>query len=489
MSVIGSLSVNVLARTGMFEKGMKDSRREVSRFADGVDRASRTITNMGRLMTAGIAMVGVQRLTGAFLEQAAAIDGIAKTSAKLDIATEKLIGLQHAAEQNGIATNTLDMGLQRMVRRVAQAAQGTGEAVKALEDLNLNAAELNKLSPDQQFYRIADALNAVENQSDKVATAFKLFDSEGVALVNMTREGAKGLAAMQAEAEKLGMTFSKEEAAKVEKFNDELDRLKKLIGGFTRDFVIDVAPAAMEAVEGLKLIMQGVANKTSGMAGGAFKPFADGPNANNSLIYRGTFALAQWAGVGVAGNDALTDAERLALQKRRSQTINEGVARRQDVMSNFRRTGIWKDSQQLEAERKGLMKYIRKNVTETADTAKKFLDVVREKTPKLADSIQQTATNVNQASRALWFQQAAKQLGFKFGKPDKEKETKLVRQMFQSGAGGALEYGTAEAFRAARANQNPVVTIVREQLAEAKRQTDFLKQIAEQEPIVIQEEG
>src|SRR5690606_15888857 len=122
------------------------------------------------------------------------IDSTAKTADKLGIATEKLTAMRIQAELTGVSTNTLDMGLQRMVRRVAEAAQGTGEASGALKELGIDARELAKLSPDKQFGLIADAMVNVGSQSDKVRLAFKLFDSEGVALVNTLKGGS---AAMQ----------------------------------------------------------------------------------------------------------------------------------------------------------------------------------------------------------------------------------------------------------------------------------------------------
>jgi hypothetical protein len=116
-----------------------------------------------------------------------------KTATKLDTRTEELSKLRFAAEQTGASVNTLDTALQRMVRRVAEAAQGTGESAKALQELGVDAQQLASLAPEEQFKLIADAMGDIPNQTDKVSLAFKLFDSEGAAIVNTLAAGREGL--------------------------------------------------------------------------------------------------------------------------------------------------------------------------------------------------------------------------------------------------------------------------------------------------------
>jgi len=54
-------------------------------------------------------------------------DKIDKLSTRLGASSEALSQYRHVASQSGIEFNTLTMGWQRMTRRVAEAAKGTGE--------------------------------------------------------------------------------------------------------------------------------------------------------------------------------------------------------------------------------------------------------------------------------------------------------------------------------------------------------------------------
>jgi len=168
-------------------------------------------------------------------------DTLGKTADKLGLTTEALAGMRHAAGITGVGVSTLDMALQRMVRRIAEAAKGTGEAKGAIAELGLDAAKLAKLSPEKQFAALADAMNGVKDQGDKVRLSMKLFDSEGVALVNTLALGSSGLARFAEEAKRLGIAFSREDSAKLEQFNDALDRFHKAAGGLATVLAIQLA--------------------------------------------------------------------------------------------------------------------------------------------------------------------------------------------------------------------------------------------------------
>jgi hypothetical protein len=249
MAGIGELSVSVTARTEKAMKNVRNFRKSINRLPSVIGRAATSMTGMA---TAAASLVGVGAIGQEIQKSFASIDDLAKTSDRLGIATEKLSALRFAAEESGVAAKTTDMALQRMVRRVAEAAQGTGEAVKALQELGLSAQQLAQLSPDQQFAKIADAMKGVTNQSDRVRLAMKLFDSEGVSLVNTLRLGSEGLAQYEKEAAKLGITVSRFDASQIEKANDAFGRIGKVVEGLANRIAIGLAP-----------VVEGVANTIS----------------------------------------------------------------------------------------------------------------------------------------------------------------------------------------------------------------------------------
>ena len=208
---------------------------------------TKSIRAVGRaIFSMKTALAGVIGLTGIGLlvrQSLQATDVLAKTATKIGTTTESLSRLRFAAEQTGVATATMDMALQRFVRRTAEAARGTGEAKGALRELNLDARELLEMPLDQQMIALSDAFKTLPSDADKVRVAMKLFDSEGVALVGTLKAGAEGITAMFNEAEKLGIVMSGTAAAGVERANDALNRLFSVFKGVKDQIVAALAPA------------------------------------------------------------------------------------------------------------------------------------------------------------------------------------------------------------------------------------------------------
>lgn len=254
MAGIGELSVFVSANT-------KKAQANLMKFRSSVDKTSKTAKKAASVLSSltGIGVAGSFAGAAYQVNQTMQeMDKLAKTADKLGIAPERLAGLRHAAEQTGVGVNQLDMGLQRMLRRISEASIGKGEAVGALKELNLNAEELNQLAPDVVLGRVAQQLNKVDGQSNKLRLAMKLFDSEGVALVNTLKLGESGLADMIAEAKDLSIAPTRAELARIESANDAMDRAAKSISGSFVSASVELAPMLEKAADSFAAKMKQV---------------------------------------------------------------------------------------------------------------------------------------------------------------------------------------------------------------------------------------
>lgn len=178
----------------------------------------------------------------ALSKQVQKVDNLAKTARKLGTTVETLQQLQYAADISGVSANTLNMAMQRLTRRVSEASMGFGEAKGALKELGINAAELNNLPLDKKMEVLADAFDGVATDGDRVRLAMKLFDSEGVALVNTLNLGSDGLREMAAEAASLGLTISELDAQRFEKMQDDITRMKTAAGAAATTFTAELLP-------------------------------------------------------------------------------------------------------------------------------------------------------------------------------------------------------------------------------------------------------
>lgn len=174
----------------------------------------------------------------------AAADAIAKTSDKLGISTDALQEYRYMAERSGVATRTLDMGLQRFTRRMAEAAQGSGELKGILEQYNIAVRNSNgqMRTSEDVFKDLADAIQGAESDSERLRIAFKAFDSEGAAMVNMMKNGSAGLDTLRSRYQRLGLAIDESVLRQSEKAKDSLDDLSAVLSTSVTRAVVTLAP-------------------------------------------------------------------------------------------------------------------------------------------------------------------------------------------------------------------------------------------------------
>ncbi|MCG3726320.1 hypothetical protein [Vibrio cincinnatiensis] len=238
MSDIAKLTVALYANSAQFVSELEKSKKKSKDWSSYVSNSFASAAKA----SAGAATATVAALGLIYKQQSALIDQTAKFADRIGISTEALTQYRYASELTGVGQQKFDTAMQRMTRRMSEAAQGTGAAAGAIKELNLTAAELNQLTPDQQLKRVADAMQNVESQSDRLRLSVQLFDTEGAAMVNMLANGSQGLNDMAAEADRLGVTLSRIDAAKIEMANDSMAKLSAMSDSWKRSLAVEMAP-------------------------------------------------------------------------------------------------------------------------------------------------------------------------------------------------------------------------------------------------------
>jgi len=186
--------------------------------------------SVGSLQTAVVGVIGSAALGGLVKTLADVSDRLGKTSARLGISTEDLQKLGFAAEQSGIEVGTLEMALQRFTRRAADSAKdGTGPAQQAFDALGISITRADGTLKDNisLLKEVADGFKGTESQAEKVRLAFKLFDSEGVKLVNLLQQGSGALDAFGNQLESVNGVITDRSISASEQLNDRFNILKR----------------------------------------------------------------------------------------------------------------------------------------------------------------------------------------------------------------------------------------------------------------------
>ncbi|GAB6188017.1 phage tail tape measure protein [Thermopirellula anaerolimosa] len=217
----GQAFVELFADDSRLVRGLKAASKRLKAWGQSVTAAGQ------RMLSAGMAAVG--GLLGASGLFASMGDRVAKASQRTGIGVERLSELAYAAEQSGADLATLEAGLRRMQKTIAEAAGGSESAQEALANLGMSIQQLAGLSPDRQFMLIADRLAKIANPTERAAAAMELFGRSGTQLLPMIANGAAGLEALAERARQLGLVMATEDAEAAVVFGDLVSDLWKTV--------------------------------------------------------------------------------------------------------------------------------------------------------------------------------------------------------------------------------------------------------------------
>lgn len=214
-----SIIIRAALHDRQFKHGMKGMKRSVGEFSSQFNRA------LG-LVGAGVSAGALVNFSKGALQLA---DDLGTAAATIGVTTDELQEFTYAAEQNGIATDKAQMGLQRFARRLAQAQQGGGELLPMLKQLNVAMfnTDGSARSTNAVLNDYADALMGIEDPQARLLAGFKAFDSEGAQLIAMLGKGSEALQEYRHQAHAAGAVLEK-------RFIQDLDAADKSLKRFTQ---------------------------------------------------------------------------------------------------------------------------------------------------------------------------------------------------------------------------------------------------------------
>jgi len=201
---------------------------------------------------AGVAVAAMVAGLGALTVQAfGTIDALAKTADIVNATTEGLVAMRLAADLSGVGAEQLDGALGKMSKNIGDFVNGTGEAKRSLEQLGLTQDDLLGKKADEQYEIIADRIANMSDANQQAAAAQAIFGKQGQKMLPMLRQGSEGMRAARAEAERLGISLTRVDAAKIEAANDAITTTKKAMQGIGQQLAIQFAPFVAAVANGI----------------------------------------------------------------------------------------------------------------------------------------------------------------------------------------------------------------------------------------------
>ncbi len=171
MAPLATLTVRLQAQIAEFQADFKEAAGSAKQFQDEFQGTATKAVAAGTLIGRGLEDVirAVGRYGQAILENASDITDL---SAKTGLAMRTIQQFQYVAEQTG---TTVDAFSNAAFNLGVKIAGGSNSTVQAVKDLGLSFDDIKRLSPDQQFIAVADALGKMEAPQKRNQIGMELY--------------------------------------------------------------------------------------------------------------------------------------------------------------------------------------------------------------------------------------------------------------------------------------------------------------------------
>lgn len=207
---IGGINVTITATTEKFAKGISQARKLTTSFGSSLKGLVFNLKTLGGVLAAGV-------FTKMVSDQFDAINGLKDMSDKTGVSTDKLAGLQLAAEEAGISNELLERSLVKLNNEMGMAG-------------------------DQALRAWIEKTSKLSTQQEKLAAATEMFGAKGSSMVRFLNGGTAALDEAQKAAESMGLAVSQDVAIGVDRASESFARFKMSVTGIFRSLAGEIAP-------------------------------------------------------------------------------------------------------------------------------------------------------------------------------------------------------------------------------------------------------
>lgn len=405
---IGSLTVDLIAKTFGFEQGMDKAAKTADKRMKEIEASAKKAgAFIGTAIGAGVVAAGaaLTKLTVDAINYADALD---EMSARTQISTEQLSKWGYAAKLSGTDLESLVSSTDKLAKNLAAAADGDSKMGQLFQALGISVKDAagNLRDVEDVLPEIADRFAALDNQTTETALAMQLFGKSGAELLEFLNRGGDGIAALGDELQALGGVISGETAAAAAQFKDELDRLKVTGDALGTQIAAQLLPALSETTKEFRLIVQqgDLAANVVALLEGAFRAGVSALNAYNQAVEITTISLEAFNKfamntVMIQRNLAtlgFADGSVIAGLKGQAEAIQSAIDEREAIVNRYQNQGsaapsvtfidpgdgldAWKAQKVAAEEMKGLQERLNALMTEGTSKTKASTNAKKEYT-------------------------------------------------------------------------------------------------------------
>ena len=244
-NTIGNMAIQLGLNLTNFTSDWKRAARENAKHSKKMQKDLENAMKRVAQATTGAAVA----LALMIRKTAAVGDQFSKMSQKLGVSVDFLSKYDFIAGQAGTNIETVGTAIKKMEKSINDANNGLTTSIRAFDSLGISLETLNKLSPEEQFALLSDAMGKVETQSIKTGAAMDIFGRAGTDLIPMFGMAVAETDKLTDAQKRFGSVINDIQADSAVKFTDAMDALNENAKGFTQTLSFALMPALTEIIE------------------------------------------------------------------------------------------------------------------------------------------------------------------------------------------------------------------------------------------------
>jgi hypothetical protein len=242
MATLATINIKAVLDAKGIQQGAQQGKQALDSFASrGGGALSMMAGKIGGFVAAAATIGGAVMM---FNRGREAIDGMAKAADRLGLTVETMQGLALAGDLAGNSSEEFINAMSRMSGVLDDAILKGGDSAKSFERLGLSVGELARMTPDEQFLTIGEAINNVANTTERTALAMDIFGKSGGKFLSFFKDGRAAVADSTKLLEEWGVLLTEQDTTAVESMNDAWTTMTTLLSGISNKFIATIAPAA-----------------------------------------------------------------------------------------------------------------------------------------------------------------------------------------------------------------------------------------------------
>lgn len=180
-----------------------------------ISSLSNSLRSIAGPLAAAFSVASVAAFTKQMIDVAGRLDDV---SQQTGIAASRLSALGNAALLNGASADQMNSALVKLNRSISEAAGGSKQQQEAFKALGISMGDIEKMSPEEVLYAIADAFAGANDGANKTAIAVALLGKSGAELIPTLNQGSAALKGFNS-------SFTDEQIKLLAQTGDNIDKI------------------------------------------------------------------------------------------------------------------------------------------------------------------------------------------------------------------------------------------------------------------------